>query len=94
MLISFLMGHSLQGVSAMYKTSDDRELASSSRGAREDQSPDFRIARAHARHHDAPLVRHADPIRTEPEKRLRSGPHRLRRGRRKLKTLSWVNVKI
>ena len=33
----------------VHKRVDDRELASSSRGAREDQSPDFRIARAHAR---------------------------------------------
>src|SRR5258705_9028435 len=71
------------------------KLASSSRGAREDQPPDLRIARAHARpSRCAARAGHADPGRSEPEKELRSGPHRLRRGRRKLRRLSWVVVKF
>jgi hypothetical protein len=55
MLISFLVGHSLQGVSARYTRVDDRELASSPRRAREDQPPNFRMLTLGA-HQDALLV--------------------------------------
>ena len=58
MLISFLMGHSLQGVSARY--TNELMIANSQAspsGAREDQSPDFRIARAHARRGSAAITK-------------------------------------
>src|SRR5258708_13751992 len=77
----------------VHKRVDDRELASSSRGAREDQSPDFRIARAHARpSRCAARAGHADPGRSEPAKKLRSGPHRLTPCMRKLRHLSCAVV--
>ena len=86
MLISFLMGHSLQGVSAKY--TNELMIANSEAlrdGAREDQPPDFRIARAHARRPSrcAACAGHADPGRSEPEKAQsrRSCLHHLRRGR-------------
>jgi len=87
-----LMGHSLQGVSARYtKRVDDRELASSSRGAEKISRRIFELLGLTLGHHGcAARAGHADPSRTEPEKELRSGPHRLRRGEAKAKdVISW-----
>jgi hypothetical protein len=68
----------------IHKRVDDRELASSSRGAREDQPSDFGVARAYAwtPSRCPARARHADPGRGDPEEEQSrcSSPHRLRRG--------------